>query len=347
MYPASDKISCKAANMSFICACLVALIHFPPFPRDGAVLDFMWNVFPGAVLRVAVPFFFVASGYWLAVRCDEKGWWVAALKSRAQSLMLPYSVLNILWFGFTVLYSRIILSSAEPISIRSMLVALGLVRGEYPALEHLWYVWRLGILVLISPICVFIAHKSKWMSYLVITMLIVCLAGRALYTRLAGDMYPAVIALFKYIIPPVGLAGFMTGVTFRIHGIPKVPKWLSAMLCCLGFSLLCICKAAENIFTSVLCFYAALFPFLLGAWGIVPEKHFPKWIVRNTFAIYVFHWIIFWFLQRLANAFRLNEFLGSVVGYFVCLAIGIMGGCLIGVLVHKSKLATKLLLGGR
>ena len=265
MYPVDEKISNKAANLSFVCACLVALIHFPQFPRDGAVVKLLWDVFPGSILRVAVPFFFVASGYWMAGRCDEKGWWKAAVKSRVKSLLVPYFVLNSLWFSFTVLYDSIASSHAATVTAHDIFAALGFVRGEYPALEHLWYIWRLVILVVISPLCVLVARRSKWLSIAVVGGLLVCLACRGMYLQLPREELPAILVPFKYVVPPVGLAGFLSGVAFRIHGIPEVSKGNSLIFCVAGFVLLLACKHTVNIYFSKCGFYAALPLFLFGA----------------------------------------------------------------------------------
>lgn len=60
----TDSISAKFANMSFVCACLVAMMHLQ-YDRSmcgGWVFQMLFHGLP----RAAVPFFFLASGFFLS-----------------------------------------------------------------------------------------------------------------------------------------------------------------------------------------------------------------------------------------------------------------------------------------
>ena len=94
-------LSNKIANMCFLCTLLVVVIHSPlPVSRE---LNF-WEHFVKEVLTmIAVPTFFVISGYLLALRMPRSlaggiAWWLDAMKKRVRTIWVPYVVLSLLWF---------------------------------------------------------------------------------------------------------------------------------------------------------------------------------------------------------------------------------------------------------
>ena len=63
----SKETSAKFANMGFVCACLVVLIHLGVDGKPGGAAWWTHQMFTHVgMTRIAVPFFFFASGYWLA-----------------------------------------------------------------------------------------------------------------------------------------------------------------------------------------------------------------------------------------------------------------------------------------
>ncbi len=88
----TPSTSNKLANLSFLCACLVVTIHVG-HPKIAGSATWWTDLSLHAVSRIAVPLFFAISGYLLAGRIDEKGWWTAALKKRLRTIGLPF----VLW----------------------------------------------------------------------------------------------------------------------------------------------------------------------------------------------------------------------------------------------------------
>ncbi len=82
----SQELSQKLANMAFIAALLVVAIHV----REGSIIgSFNWHVYQIIVdgfARIAVPFFFLAAGFFLAGHCTGPGWWLRECKKRIKTL---------------------------------------------------------------------------------------------------------------------------------------------------------------------------------------------------------------------------------------------------------------------
>ena len=69
------ELSEKMAAFSLFCAVLVVFIHiyFDVTSETGA-LWWVWICMAEGICRIAVPFFFVAAGFWLAGHMAERGW---------------------------------------------------------------------------------------------------------------------------------------------------------------------------------------------------------------------------------------------------------------------------------
>lgn len=79
------EVSNKIKNLSFLCSLAVVAIHCG-WDEDSLMKSF----FCEGVARIAVPFFFVVSGYFLARHIGEDGWYKQELRKRVASLLIPY-----------------------------------------------------------------------------------------------------------------------------------------------------------------------------------------------------------------------------------------------------------------
>ena len=85
------EISCKAASMSLLCACVVVFIHtgFLTTPENRFFHEFFHGT---GIFAFAVPYFFLASGYFIATKTSD--WWLQCLRKRVISLLMPYLLWN-------------------------------------------------------------------------------------------------------------------------------------------------------------------------------------------------------------------------------------------------------------
>ena len=116
----STELSNKIANMGIVCAFLVICIH-----ATSAEDANWWNwLIARGIGKIAVPFFFVAAGFFLAGHVGEDGWWKAAVMKRMRTLIVPlllwnfimYAVTNAMAVGANLSHGRALLTNIHIIS---------------------------------------------------------------------------------------------------------------------------------------------------------------------------------------------------------------------------------------
>ena len=140
-------LSNKFANMAILCAALVVIIHCRPCFEPGTGAWWVKQMVEEGICLIAVPFFFTASGFFLAGRIGENEWYRRAIVKRMRTLVVPFVLWNIMFILFSAG-----LDGHFPSSIESWIDYLGLHPSRFPALSPLWYVRALCVLVLLSPL---------------------------------------------------------------------------------------------------------------------------------------------------------------------------------------------------
>ena len=155
----SEANSQKIKNMSVVCALLVVTIHVG-WPKDEVCFTWFVNeLVQHGVARIAVPFFFVVSGFFISAHFSERGWWKVETAKRIYSLVVPF----FLWCGIAFLLISPLSIVADlmahrpfgtnlPVSDGRWLMAIGLDLSVCPNLIPLWYVRCLFLFVLLSPL---------------------------------------------------------------------------------------------------------------------------------------------------------------------------------------------------
>ena len=113
----TKETSNKITFLSFICIIMVVMIHSGnvPYTYQGSDVSQNWLLahiveiaISSGVARIAVPFFFVVSGYLFFYNVTDTDiflWYHVKLKSRIFSLMIPYLMWSIIWI-FVMLLIR-------------------------------------------------------------------------------------------------------------------------------------------------------------------------------------------------------------------------------------------------
>ncbi|MDE6386360.1 MAG: acyltransferase [Lachnospiraceae bacterium] len=155
--------------MKFIMALFVVVLHTHPLQTVNAAADFATA---DVIARVAVPFFFVASGFLL-----EKQ--MSARQTEKKEILLKYAKkVLILYCIWTVIYLPIIISSkiidSEESLVKSIFSAVRdfIFAGSY---GQLWYLPAVAVGVLL----VFVLRKYLGERWSAITLLILFLMGLA------------------------------------------------------------------------------------------------------------------------------------------------------------------------
>ena len=156
-----EHISQKMRNMSFVCSVLVVCHHFAVIGEPGSGLWWFAKLLGqgrlgmgGGLTWVAVPWFFLASGYFLARHMGENNWWFHEVSKRIHSLVIPF----FFWcFAGIILLSMMDISQGRPLfygTLKSILKGIGAYPTGIvnPMASQLWYIRSLFMLVIVSPI---------------------------------------------------------------------------------------------------------------------------------------------------------------------------------------------------
>jgi len=285
----SIENSNKIRNLGFVCSVLVVVIHtswtLVPFSISWFVENFVRN----GVARIAVPFYFVVSGYFIAIHFGEISWWKTVCRKRVVSLVVPYVIWSLLcscWsiplvVAANVLASRPFLSNVELPNI-SFCRLFGLDLFHKPYLWPLWYIRTLMLYVLLAPMFKFVIVRFKVM-WLVFT------SGLLVISDCIQVLQHPVI---EYFVSISGILYFSIGVWLAICGKQFTGTQKSAAYFGLiGIALLCLrVYCAWYGMTIERLLLTASIPFMLYAvWFWIPTSRWLPWLTACAFPIYVMH----------------------------------------------------------
>lgn len=172
-----DKyLSNKIKNMSLIMTFFVVILHSNNL-ENSSVLNIntlVQNVIGQGIVRIAVPMFFVISGYLFFYKFKpSKEAFISKYKKRFKSLFIPYFIWCTGWlvilylveltaFGRSMFSDRIIADYNAVELFKNTYI--------YPLPYQFWYIRALMINVVISPIIYYVIDKLKDKALLVITV---------------------------------------------------------------------------------------------------------------------------------------------------------------------------------
>lgn len=261
--------SCKFRQMSFLCACMVVMIHSTTIPPLGT---FQWWVSfligKEGLCRIAVPSFFVMAGFFLVGHVDEVGWYGRAVKTRIQSLLIPFYI----WTIFGVLFSCAIACGIRlvgysqyngPIAFPEFTgewIVINLGLNPFVQIGVLWFVRALFIFVLLSPCLLWVSRSC--------IMLLGCVILYAAF-EVVQTTDLALNNFFNYFISLRGAVYFMVGMVVRrsfdnLKGAHPYCLLIGCALLVLKGVLLVLQKELASRVCDVF-----MVPFLMmGIWGI-------------------------------------------------------------------------------
>lgn len=136
--------------IKYICAILVIVVHVNPFLEMGEVYNFVAiNIFG----RIAVPFFFIANGYFFAKSYQKKG--MSYFKKYLFNITKKYLVWSLLYLPFGIYW----VSMNTDLPVYLYPVALIYAFFNVGTFYHLWYIPALIFSL------VMIVYLSKKISY--------------------------------------------------------------------------------------------------------------------------------------------------------------------------------------
>ncbi len=326
----SAETSHKIKNMSIVCALLVVIIHVIWYNESVCFTWFINEVVKGGIARIAVPFFFVVSGYFLAAHFDEDGWWARETKKRIHSLVIPFLVWSILAYLILVPQNMIEdyvahrpFGTSISLSNGKWISLFGLDLSTMPFLLPLWYVRALFFLVLLSPlvnkgVCKF---RIVWLLLtLVLPKIVYVLTTRAHLPFWTGFFGSGGVSL-------AGLFYFSVGIYIRRFNVSIHSRPLAIVCAILGTGGLIaqVILHAHGIKLPCGMEYLRV-PFLMYAvWYIMPSRPFPIWLTSCSFPIYVTHIILWRQVSAVTRRCIANPQLESIVCCLVVMVYALIG----------------------
>lgn len=156
--------------VSFLCALLIVPIHASFLGQQVELSAFdraIITVLSDGICRIAVPAFFVISGFFLAIgwrKNQGKSWYCSLLKKRFRTLYIPFVLWNMIYFAFQLVNGKGWGQFIERI--------LGWNLFVKPACMQFWYLQTLFVFILLAPVFIWIFRKRIFGCVTLIVLLL-------------------------------------------------------------------------------------------------------------------------------------------------------------------------------
>ena len=193
-------LSKKIKILSFVTMIMVLYIHsfnFTLYPLNilpNSSYSFqIQNFFSFYICRIAVPFFFILSGYLFLKDINLNAQiYVEKLKNRINSLLIPYIVWVFLWTFFFVIISQLPFLKNyinAPFSIFNFSIYIVFDIFKSPICYQFWFIRDLFFLVLIIPFLNFILKRTPILFLLLLFVNLVYFKMDLLFFQLQSVFY--------------------------------------------------------------------------------------------------------------------------------------------------------------
>ena len=259
------ELSNKIANMGAVCAFLVVAIHVEWSPCGFiSINSFMSRFIKEGLADLAVPFFFVVSGYFIGKHVREEGWYARAVRKRIRTLLVPYMLWIVVAFLLTAplaLGADIIaqrpLGSGINMNLRYLLENVGIIMDRPPVLVPLWYIRCLFILVCATPFILWMERKfchvwlvCSWISWLYVS---------AQPLPLAEESF-SWLGFFRFGCSLMGLTYYSLGVSISQNEFARIASAGNRWFAVLSIVFACCIRLCEGLPVSA---RGASVPFLM------------------------------------------------------------------------------------
>lgn len=356
----TSQISERIRAISFVCALMVVAIHCTSIPKgwwDGALDMPKWIVAlqtlgTDTLARLAVPWFFVVSGFFLVKGLDLSGaiglgsnvrcvllWWKHSVFKRVLTLGVPYLLWNLIYYLFklsTGKYGFDVWHCLDQL--------MGFNFYDVPACGQLWYLRCVFFYVLCAPVFVILFY-GRVIGAMSIAALLVCwLWGIGLPIR-----YMQIVD-FSYIM--YFGAGIYLGLGDR--GVGRWLKRLGVMpVVILGLALVGVVFGSvfRNLHVYHVCSQIMIIAGLPSLW-VLGDRILTvtsRWrrLYGLSFFVYAMHVILVSLTYKVVSRF-MPPMAYESIGYILKIAVGVLGSIAIGQLLGRfMPRVLRALCGGR
>lgn len=295
----SDGLSAKIANMGFMCACLVVFIHVVYSPVRGSFGWWIAELTHHGVCFVAVPFFFIFSGFFLGLHVDGSGWYKREVLKRVKSLLIPFLVFATLFFILQTSFSLgVNLCHGKGLTLSFGLEELQYVYGlnwfKLVRYNLLWYLRALFVLVLISPLLAKVVRTGTCgllVLFLPYGLTPFLNPGSSLETFFEFGF--SLKGLFYF---SVGLYLALHRQEFRISRILVIGSLALSLVLLVARSLLYDCPILSRY-----CFLFFIPTFMLPLWALFPVEQKAWRVSCYSLPLYLLHGIPIFLIEGLVN----------------------------------------------
>lgn len=299
--PLSRETSARLANMGFVCALLVVAHHVRYFEEAFSFFGIWERFVSNGICTIAVPSFFLMSGFFFAGHMNEHDWVSRELFKRVRTLLVP----ALCWVAIYAVYciSLCVLSNGThhrpllytyPVAPIHWLRRLGFSIWFQPAPGTLWYVRALLLFVLCGRLFKALNNIPGLVCVLLLYATL-CPVGVE-----SGWRYP-----LRFFWSLEGMFYFLVGIYLRTHDMGRFAPslWKTTFAISFGAALMCMSVVAEYKAYSCAMWlhFAALPPLIYGLYGVLPDKRWPKWLVSLSFPIFILHIFVLRALSYAAN----------------------------------------------
>jgi len=345
--------SAKIANMSIVCAFLVVCIHVAQGVEVALGTSSWWirKLLFWGFSSLAVPYFFVVSGFFIARHINEDGWYKRELHRRIYSLIIPLLVWCLIYVFITailivcanVVHSRPLLTNLR-ISAFEVLTWFGIIPWETPAVPAGWYIRMLFILVIISPLLKKIVESRIVLCALSVVVVIYL----GIYSTVPFlSKGPSCFLQFGFSFE--GVLYYSLGMWLQVRRIRVSIKSIWAIILgAVGVGLLfigAILSMREVACSGVLLRLAIPFNMLF-IWHYISDATIPRWLTSSTFPVYLSHQLVIMILGGFLDGYifvREN----ALLYFLMCVLVFLISVvCSVSIRLLPATLV-QLLTGGR
>lgn len=345
------RTSERIRALGFLFACLVVPIHCASFGEGSATgwARIMQLIGTNTVSRLAVPWFFTVSGFFLFANAPTPfsvPWWRKSVVRRMATLGVPYLLWNAIYYAFRIATGKYGFDAAHCLEQ----ISGWTFSGTSPACGQFWYVRCLFVYVLCAPMFAF-AMGGR------VRGLVALLSLMALHLLdvpgLPSGFQPASWERLLYFGTGVWIAlhgGSFTGASVECRRV-SCAEWLKrargiALGVCFVFCALQVVCESGRMFVKLMVLSGLPVAWLLSE-RIARRLDVVRGLWPMAFFVYAAH-VVFTSVAHKVCFRVLSPELYQSVGYLAKVFIGIGGSVVLGCAMRRfANPVYRLLCGGR